>query len=143
VIGRKLNKNCLLLDGAMGTELLHRGVNVSLPLWSASAVEEAPEIVEQIHRDYMKAGADIITTNTFRTTTRTFLKIGASPDEARARAKTSTNEAVRLAKKAASGNVMVAGSIAPLEDCYAPELFPGVVTAIKEFEEQGGMASGE
>jgi len=137
MIGRKLNKNLLLLDGAMGTELLQRGVNVSLPLWSASAVEEAPEIVEQIHRDYMKAGADIIITNTFRTTTRTFLKTGASPDEARARAKTSTNEAVRLAKKAASGNVMVAGSMAPLEDCYSPELFPGMETAIKEFEEQG------
>ena len=66
----------LILDGAMGTELQRRGVDIGLPLWSANALVAAPDIVLQIHRDYIAAGADIITTNTFRTTPRAFRNAG-------------------------------------------------------------------
>ncbi|MEM6957951.1 MAG: homocysteine S-methyltransferase family protein, partial [Myxococcota bacterium] len=45
------------MDGPMGTELAARGVSTRLPLWSASALEDAPEVVAQIHRDYVAAGA--------------------------------------------------------------------------------------
>ena len=71
----------------MGTELERRGVDVSLPLWSAAAVEEHPEIVQAIHNDHVSAGAEIITTATFRTLPRTFMKITDNPDEAAKRAK--------------------------------------------------------
>jgi len=57
----------LLLDGAMGTELLRRGVPTPLPLWSAPANLEQPGVVESIHTDYVAAGCELITTNTFRT----------------------------------------------------------------------------
>ncbi len=59
----------LILDGAMGTELKNRGIDIPLPIWSADANLDHPEVVETIHSDYISAGADIITTNTFRTTT--------------------------------------------------------------------------
>ena len=59
------DRRTLKLDGAMGTELLRRGVATPLPLWSASANVSHPEVVEQIHRDYVRAGCDLITTNTF------------------------------------------------------------------------------
>ncbi len=113
----------LLLDGAMGTELQRRGVDVGLPLWSAQALRSAPDVVLQIHRDYLVAGADIITTNTFRTTTRTFRRAGVTDHSADL-----TRLAVMLARKAAAEvhdrSVLVAGSMAPLEDCYRPDRVP-------------------
>lgn len=112
-----------ILDGAMGTELARRGADTGLPLWSAGPLESAPETVKRIHADYIASGADIITTDTFRTTRRTFKRAG-NPD----RSAELTARAVSLARDArnesARTGVLIAGSIAPLEDCYHPELVP-------------------
>ncbi|HSL96633.1 MAG TPA: homocysteine S-methyltransferase family protein, partial [Thermoleophilia bacterium] len=53
----------LLLDGAMGTQMMARGVPGGTPpeLWN----RDRPDIVEAVHRDYFAAGADIVHTNTF------------------------------------------------------------------------------
>ena len=143
----------LVLDGAMGTELQRRGMDTGLPLWSARALMSHPETVLQIHREYVDAGADILTANTFRTTPRTFRKAGSSETPlgggsvghashsgkspegsspagkpAADRSEALTALAVALARKAADEaagrTVLVAGSIAPLEDCYHPDLVP-------------------
>ena len=55
-------KRTLLLDGAMGTELQNRGIDIPLPLWSADANIKHPEVVINIHKDYINSGADIVTT---------------------------------------------------------------------------------
>jgi len=70
-------RTTLLLDGATGTELERRGVPTTLPLWSAWALAERPDVVEQIHADYVDAGVDVITANTFRTQRRTLAAAGA------------------------------------------------------------------
>ena len=59
----------ILLDGATGTELERRGVDTGLPLWSANALltDAGSQVLEGIHLDYLAAGAEILTTNTFRT----------------------------------------------------------------------------
>ncbi|MEP0813999.1 MAG: homocysteine S-methyltransferase family protein [bacterium] len=114
----------VILDGAMGTELeRHRAISTS-PLWSAEAVELREELVAAIHRDYIAAGAEIITTATFRSTKRTFEKIGRAGDYLQ-----NTRRAVELAKEAVSNagsprQIFIAGSIAPLEDCFRPDLVP-------------------
>src|SRR5215831_1540534 len=66
----------LIMDGGMGTEILHRGVSTTLPLWSAEALLTHPETVQHIHEDYIIAGAQIIITDTFCTTRRAFAKQG-------------------------------------------------------------------
>jgi S-methylmethionine-dependent homocysteine/selenocysteine methylase len=109
----------ILLDGATGTELNRRGVNTALPLWSAAALITAPQVVRQIHAEYVSAGAEIITANTFRTHARNFAAAGL-PDLAA----DSTLRAVKLARHAAGTKALVAGSQAPLEDCYTPQLTP-------------------
>jgi homocysteine S-methyltransferase len=123
----------LILDGAMGTELYRRGVDISLPLWSASALWENPDIVHEIHTDYIKAGADIITTNTFRTDIRTFQKTGLSKQNARQATYTAV-DLVKAAIKAAAPKrkIWIAGSMSPLEDCYHPELAPDYESAVTE-----------
>ena len=112
-----------ILDGAMGTELQRRGASTGLPLWSAKVLMTNPEMVEEIHREYIAAGADIITTNTFRTTRRTFLHADMPDGSAEL-----TQRAVELAQRARETahrpDVIIAGSIAPLEDCYRPDLVP-------------------
>ena len=131
---KKKNIKPRIMDGAMGTELIRRGVNLPLPIWSGDANLSHPKTVFQIHQDYENAGADILTTNTFRTTPRTYLKTGYSKLDAVDRAFKSLNAAVSLAKTAAKNDkTIIVGSIAPLEDCYSPELFPGFSCAVNEF----------
>ncbi len=117
------SKSPVILDGAMGTELQRREVDTGLPLWSANALMVHPEIVLQIHKDYIEAGADIITANTFRTTRRTFHRAHL-PD----RSLQMTRNALALVRQAREAfpdrAVLIAGSMAPLEDCYRPDLVP-------------------
>ena len=135
LLKKRLARNeLLILDGAMGTELQRKGVKTQLPLWSASALLSSPALVREIHESYIAAGADIITTNTFRTQKRTLAKAGIAE-----KTRGLNFLAVKLAKGAVKNsgnrNCLVAGGIAPLEDCYSPELSPAYVQAKKEHSE--------
>ena len=111
-----LAERTLLLDAALGTELARRGAPSGPPLWSARAVLGAPELVLAVHRENVAAGADVLTGCTFRTQPR--LLGGA--------AVVATRRAVDLAREAAAERpgVLVAGSVAPVEDCWRPDLVP-------------------
>jgi homocysteine S-methyltransferase len=129
---RLQHKEKILMDGAMGTEILRRGLPTTLPLWSAEVLLTHPEIVQKIHEDYINAGAEIIITNTFRTTERAFAK-GNIADKAH----DTTVLACQLVHQAAEQikphrPVYIAGSMAPLEDCYTPELTPSREDLLKE-----------
>ena len=113
-----------ILDGAMGTELQRRGQRTSLPLWSAHALINTPDLTRQIHSEYALAGAEVLTTNTFRTTRYTLAKTNMEHQ-----AEELTHRAVQLAREAAvsaprTQKIRIAGSLAPLEDCYRPDLAP-------------------
>src|SRR5262245_46754663 len=133
---RLLRGELLLLDGGMGTELERRGVETPLPLWSAAALLSAPDQVGAIHEDYVHAGADILSANTFRATPRALAKAGKAAEAERL-----VERAVALARdaraRASSGRtVLVAGVMAPLEDCYRPDLAPPSDEAEREHAEQ-------
>jgi len=118
----KSKSDIFLLDGATGSELERAGVDVGMPLWSANAILEAPEILKKVHIAYLEAGAQAIITNTFRTHERSLAKAGMGH-----RAKELTHKAVDIARSACeetNQNALVFGSVAPLEDCYSPELSP-------------------
>ena len=130
-LGRLGSGPPLVLDSAMGTELERRGMDLDLPLWSARALLENPDLVLQIHRDNVAAGADILTANTFRTQRGSLCAAGI--DESRAREL--TRLAVSLARDAAreaGREVFVAGSAAPLADCYRPDLVADRATLGRE-----------
>ncbi len=121
-----LARPAVLLSGACGTELERRGAATPLPLWSAAAIEDEPDLVRAIHREYVEAGASVVTANTFRTDRRTLSKVGRGHE-----ARDLTRAAVMLAREAIesaspppSRPVVVAGSVSPLEDCYRPDLVP-------------------
>ncbi len=116
---RLQEKSIILMDGATGTELQRRGFELQSPGWSATAIREAPEILLSIHHNYVGAGAEILTTNTFRTHSRNLKETIWAND-----ARQLTIDAVEIARQASNGLAYLAGSIAPLEDCYSPELTP-------------------
>lgn len=102
-----------MLDGAMGSLLQQKGIKSEGKFWTAKANLLNENLVYQIHLDYINAGADIITTNTFRTNPNAFSSSNKSEFKEIVKA------AVSIAKKAAAGkNVLIAASNAPAEDCY-------------------------
>ena len=114
----------VLLSGACGTEILRRGVPTPLPLWSAAALLDAPEVVREVHRDHVAAGADVATANTFRTGRRVVAaaRVPCSARDLTKRAVALAREGVAAAR--AGRPVLVAGSMAPVADCYRPDLVP-------------------
>ena len=129
------NNQVRLLDGAMGTELMSAGLDLPLPIWSGDVNLTHPDYVRKIHEAYLTAGADILTTNTFRTTPRAYRNNGYEEHDARQRSHESLERAVELARQTAGADIIVAGSIAPLEDCYEPDLFPSIEFPQREFRE--------
>ena len=125
--------NIDILDSAMGTELINMGHVLPPHIWSAKINISHPDDIYQIHANNIKSGANLITTNTFRTTPRAYAKLGLSKNKAELNAKSSMESALRSCHKAAMQNTTILGSIAPLEDCYKPNLFPGEKVAEKEF----------
>jgi len=117
----------ILMDGATGTELSRRGIDLNTPSWTASVLLDAPETLFEIHRDYVNAGAELVTANTFRTHARNLKSLGLSPE-----AKRLTGRAVEIAREAAGPDTFVAGSVAPLEDCYSPHLTPADAALLSE-----------
>jgi S-methylmethionine-dependent homocysteine/selenocysteine methylase len=118
----------VLLDGATGTELGRRGVDTTTKLFSAAALltGRGRALLHEVHTEYLEAGAQVITANTFRTNRR-----AAGPRFARL-----ADEAVRIARAAAAPfGARVAGSMAPVADCYRPELRPPVEIARTEHAE--------
>ncbi|WP_307977287.1 homocysteine S-methyltransferase [uncultured Streptococcus sp.] len=58
----------IILDGALGTELEKRGYDVSGKLWSAKYLIENPQVIQDLHETYLRAGADILTTSSYQAT---------------------------------------------------------------------------
>jgi S-methylmethionine-dependent homocysteine/selenocysteine methylase len=103
----------ILLDGPIGTELAARGVATPAPGWSANAIASAPEVLAAIHRDYADAGARVHTAATFRTQP----SLGTGWEELARRA-------VAIARASVPRDHRIAGSVAPVNDCYRPDLAP-------------------
>ncbi len=108
-----------LLDGPLGTELERRGLVLPAPLWSARAVIEAPELLSEIHGEYARAGAEVHTSCTFRTTARALRGTAHAT-----RWRELVHMAVEICRAAVGPRARVAGSIAPLEDCFEPQHTP-------------------
>ena len=71
----------ILLDGAMGTQLAARGFALREPLFSARALIDAPDLVAAIHADYLHAGAQVLTTNSFGLHASTLARAGIAEQQ--------------------------------------------------------------
>jgi S-methylmethionine-dependent homocysteine/selenocysteine methylase len=104
----------------MGRELRFRGIETPPTIWSAHGLLAAPEVVRQIHLDYILAGADIITTNTYGIIRRDLAKIGLEDRFAELN-RLACSMALE-ARSAVDHPVLIAGSLPPLRGSYRPDL---------------------
>ena len=134
---RLVRGELILLDGALGTELERRGVGTPLPLWSAQALLDAPDTLREIHDSYVRAGADVLATATFRTTPRVMRKTKRPASEADRLTEMAVRLAAEARDRARPGRpVWIGGSIGPLEDCYRPEDVPSRAELEREHRDQ-------
>lgn len=124
-----LKDKILVIDGAMGTELMERGVR---PEDCFDAVNlKNPKIVEEVHRAYAAAGADILETNTFGAN-----RIKLAEYHLEKKVRDINVEAAQLARIALGSHGFVCGSMGPLGKMLDPL---GEVTfdqAVEAFAEQ-------
>lgn len=108
----ELNKRLLVIDGAMGTQLMNQGVRPE-DCFDAQNLTN-PEMVLAVHKNYVKAGADIIETNTFGANA---IKLA---DYKSANVRAINMAAATLARKAVGDHGFVCGSIGPLGKMLDP-----------------------
>jgi S-methylmethionine-dependent homocysteine/selenocysteine methylase len=115
----KLPERTLLLDGGMGRELRFRGIDVMTSIWSARALIDAPAVVREVHSDFINAGADVITINSYGIVKSNLAWAGIEDRFAELNIK-----ACSLAKEAretSSRDILIAGSLPPLAGSYRPD----------------------
>ncbi len=143
-IREKLHRReTVILDGGIGTEILRRNVT-----WADHQLANKPEFVRGIHEDYIRAGADVISTNSFQLCRRALYNhfrddshrrhIGANDLDQRAGKLLAAS--VHLAREArehagAKRPVAVAAAVTTLEWCFRPDLAPSPEQARQEYRE--------
>jgi len=111
VIQEKLAQGQLvILDGGTGTELERRGVPMDSQAWCGVAAAEHLDVLQQIHADYLAAGADILTTNTYASS-RLLLEPAGFGDQFRSLNRNTVKAACLARSASPQQNILVAGSL--------------------------------
>ena len=125
----RLEKRILVCDGAMGTMLYSKGMSLNRCFDEMNLT--APQLVKEVHLGYVKAGADVIETNTFGASRLRLQKFGLG-DKVR-----EINLAgARLAREVAGDDLYVAGSVGPLGLRLEPLGHTSLADARRAFREQ-------
>ena len=130
-------KETRILDGGTGQELLARGMKSNGTLWSANAIlnSEYHELVESTHKDFVKAGAEVIVTTTF-TTRRKRLSENNIEDKFEYLNKKAGEIALKV--KNEYPNIMIAGGLPPQRLTYEEDI-RSEVEITKDFNEQARL----
>ena len=110
------NNDTIILDGAIGAELEKKGAKMHKDLWCGTCSVESPDLVKKVHEEYILAGADIITTNTYATTPIAMKQYGFDNQISEFNKKS-----VQLAKEAVKNtnkDVAIAGSVSTFGSLY-------------------------
>jgi methionine synthase / methylenetetrahydrofolate reductase (NADH) len=132
----KLGEGVVVCDGAMGTMLYARGVFLNRCFDELNLSN--PTLVRSVHEEYIDAGADVVETNTFGAHR---YKLG--PHGLEAQVRKINREGARLAREAAQGRGLVAGSIGPIGKPLAPLGNISFADAVAAYREQAeGLQEG-
>ena len=110
------NNDTIILDGAIGAELEKKGAKMHKDLWCGTCSVESPDLVKKVHEEYIIAGADIITTNTYATTPIAMKQYGFDDQ-----INEFNKKSVQLAKEAiknSNKDIAIAGSVSTFGSLY-------------------------
>ncbi|MDE0718506.1 MAG: homocysteine S-methyltransferase family protein [Rhodospirillaceae bacterium] len=125
--GRKI----ALLDGGVGQELHRRSRRPSAPLWSAQVMIDEPGLVETVHLEFIEAGAQVITVNSYSATPHRLARSGRSGMFG-----TLQDAALRAAQAArdrSGRDILIAGCLPPLAASYRPDLTPSEDVCLADY----------
>jgi methionine synthase I (cobalamin-dependent) len=129
----------LILDGATGTELERRGVPMDGEAWSGTAALTHPDVLRGIHEDYVRAGADVIITNTFGAA-RCHLEAAGLGDRVAEVNRRAAELARQARDRAVDGrDVWVAGSLSTMAPGADPSRRPSVARLSEMLREQADI----
>ncbi len=124
-------RQVVVLDGGMGQELRRRSSRPASPLWSAQVMLDEPHLVTAAHRDFIEAGARVITVNAYSATPRRLARDGEpglfAPLQAAAL------DAARTARVESGRDVRIAGCLPPLVASYRPDLVPDETACLADY----------
>ena len=123
-----------LLDGGMGQEIVNRGGKVAFGEWAVAALHEDPALVHEIHCDYLRAGADVLTTNTYGTTRARLRHVGRE-DRLADFVRKAGELASRARDEAGRPETRIAACLPPLEGSYLHEFALNFEQTRAEFAE--------
>ncbi|MDR9481147.1 MAG: homocysteine S-methyltransferase family protein [Spiribacter sp.] len=127
------NKHCVILDGGMGQELHRRSRQPASPLWSAQVMLDEPELVVAAHRDFIDAGAKVITVNSYTATPQRLARDGAQSWFESLH--TAALEAAHQAREqSGADDVRIAGCLPPLVASYHPDVVPDDATCLASYQ---------
>ena len=128
--------NVTLLDGGMGQELVNRSSQPPHADWGDKVMRVEPHLVQELHQDYLRAGARVITLNTYLTTPRTCLDADGNRDAQDFQ--TWHGRAIDLAKAACAAegvDAAIAGSLPPLNWSYIPDIVEAYETNLADYRQ--------
>ena len=102
--------DCVVLDGATGTELQRRGAPMDPAAWCGPATLENDHILTDIHADYIRAGSDVVTANTFASS-RLMLRAAGLADRSDEIVTRAVEAALRAREATGARGVVIAGSL--------------------------------
>ena len=128
-----------ILDGGMGQELVHRAGGAATPLWSTQVMIDAPDLVGELHRDFLTAGARVIATNTYAVLPDRLASVGMAD-----RFEPLIDVALQQAEAARADfpGAKIAGSLGPLRASYRPDLCPPAAEAALEYAPSVALMKG-
>ena len=128
-----MSKSVALLDGGMGQELIRRSGLPPTPIWATRVMLDNPEMVEELHIDFIRAGARVISLNNY-TATPIRLARDASIDLFEPIHKEAIRVAHSARKKSGVERIQISGCMPPLVASYKPELVPSFEVCLEEYQ---------
>ncbi len=149
IFGRLARGELVIIDGGTGTQLQAEGVPMDDVAWSARANLEQPDVVQRVHEEYIRAGAEVIIANSYAASRAALAPAGLGGHVAEAN-RAAVRAALRAREAAATRPVAVAGSMSSFSpiDMDAESLdrpHPGPTAGdprfptLADFREQAGL----
>lgn len=124
-----------IIDGATSTEICRRGVELHPISWSGLTSLSNPELIKSIHLSYIRAGARIITSNTFASS-RHILKAAGSEGLFDSVNRQSIEIAIAARKESGESDVLIAGSLSTLPPLNNPDSAPSGAVVERNYQDQ-------
>ena len=133
-------RQVVLLDGGLGQELRRRSSRPASPLWSSQVMLDEPDLVTAAHRDFIDAGARVITANTYSATPQRLTRdadIGLFESLHAAALSAAHN-----AREESGQDVRIAGCLPPLVASYRPDVAPDDATCLRDYRRMVAAQAG-